>query len=541
MNKAEINFPGIHYNSNQIKIWIYAFTIISLSCLFMMMTNSTAQDSKTTDQLSTINEIIPRPVSVISSHGSFTLNPNTIIYVVPDSSELIRIGQYLTSKLNLSTGYDIKVNPLQQEQKNGNIFLTLSDSDTLLGPEGYELKITENAVYLSASKPAGIFYGVQTIRQLLPPQIESKTVKPGPWKIPAGIIRDYPRFGWRGAMLDVARHFFSAEDVKQVIDLLAYYKINRLHLHLADDQGWRIMINSWPNLTTYGGSTEVGGGKGGYYTQEQYSEIVKYASDRYIMIVPEIDMPAHVNAALASYPELNCDSISPALYNGITGKSSKLCTEKPVTYTFVDDVVKEISALTPGPYIHIGGDEALSMDSTDYKMFIKRVEAIVEKHHKHMIGWDEIVSSKPDSGTIVQHWNSRFAKQTLQSSLPVIMSPASKMYMDMKYNITIKLGLKWAGYINVKTAYDWDPGTFLSGLPEKRIMGIEAPLWTETVKNINDIEFMMFPRICGYAELGWSPAAIRYWDEYRVRLASHGPRLKEMGVNFYKSALVNWK
>jgi hexosaminidase len=543
MKKIEINFPNIHCNYH-IKIRVRICKIIYLLCFFTVMTgNSIAQDSitKPAQKSSTMDNIIPRPVSVIPALGSFTLSPNTVIYVSADSEKLTRIGQYLADKLNPSTGYNIKIEPLQQKQENGNIFLTLADSDTLLGQEGYNLVITKNAIYLSAFKPAGLFHGIQTIRQLLPPKIESKTVEPGSWKIPAGTIRDYPRFGWRGAMLDVARHFFSVEDVKQVIDLLAYYKINRLHLHLADDQGWRIMINSWPNLATYGGSTEVGGGKGGYYTQEQYSEIVKYASDRYIMIVPEIDMPGHVNAALASYAELNCDSIAPPLYTGTRVGHSKLCVKKKITYNFIDDVIKEISSLTPAPYMHIGGDEALSTDTNDYKIFIKKVETIVEKHHKHMIGWDEITSSKPDSGTIVQHWNSRFIKQTVQSDLPVIMSPASRMYLDMKYNTTTKLGLKWAGYITVKKAYDWDPATFLSGMSENRIMGIESPLWTETVKSIYDIEYMMFPRICGFAEIGWSHAASRNWDEYRIRLSTHSPRLKELGVNFYRSPLINWK
>ena len=529
---------------NQFKYRILDSKLMFLLCLLIIFTgNCIAQDSitKPAQKSSTMDNIIPRPVSVIPALGSFTLSPNTIIYVSADSEELTRIGQYLADKLNPSTGYNIKTEPLQQKQENGNIFLTLTDSDTLLGQEGYNLLITDNAINLSAFKPAGLFHGVQTIRQLLPPKIESKTVEPGPWKIPAGTIRDYPRFGWRGTMLDVARHFFSVEDVKQVIDLLAYYKINRLHLHLADDQGWRIMINSWPNLATYGGSTEVGGGKGGYYTQEQYSEIVKYASDRYIMIVPEIDMPGHVNAALASYAELNCDSIAPPLYTGTRVGHSKLCVKKKITYNFIDDVIKEISSLTPGPYMHIGGDEALSTDTNDYKIFIKKVETIVEKHHKHMIGWDEITSSKPDSGTVVQHWNSKFMKQTVQSDLPVIMSPASRMYLDMKYNTSTNLGLKWAGYITVKKAYDWDPATFLSGLPESRIMGIEAPLWTETIKNIDDIEYMMFPRIIGFAEIGWSQKTNRNWEEYKIRLATQGPRLKELGVNFYRSPLINWK
>ena len=226
--------------------------------------------------------------------------------------------------------------------------LTTVGSDPALGEEGYELTIAPDGVTITAAGPAGLFYGVQTLRQLLPPQIEQATAQAGPWTLPAGTIRDTPRFEWRGAMLDVARHFFGVADVKRYIDLLAYYKLNRLHLHLSDDQGWRIAINSWPNLAEYGGSTQVGGGAGGYYTQAEYADIVAYAQQRYIMIIPEIDLPGHTNAALASYAELNCNDVAPPLYTGTEVGFSSLCADKAITYTFVDDVMRELAALTPG-------------------------------------------------------------------------------------------------------------------------------------------------------------------------------------------------
>jgi len=208
-----------------------------------------------------------------------------------------------------------------------------------------------------ARTPAGLFYGVQTLRQLLPAAVEYSAAFPRPMRLPAARVVDAPRFAWRGAMLDVARHFIEAAEVKRFVDLMALYKLNRLHLHLSDDQGWRLEIRSRPNLTRHGGSTEVGGGPGGFYTQEQYADLVRYAQERFVTIVPEIDMPGHTNAALASYPELNCNGVAPALYTGTEVGFSALCVESEATYRWIDDVVREIAALTPGAYFHIGGEE----------------------------------------------------------------------------------------------------------------------------------------------------------------------------------------
>jgi hexosaminidase len=358
--------------------------------------------------------------------------------------------------------------------------------------------------------------------------------------MPTGVIRDYPRFAWRGAMLDVARHFFSVADVERYLDLMAYYKLNRLHLHLADDQGWRLEIASWPNLTTIGGSTEVGGGPGGYYTQADYAEIVAYAQARYIVIVPEIDMPGHTNAALASYPELNCDGQARELYTGTNVGFSSLCISQDITFEFVDDVVREIAALTPGPYFHIGGDEAAATSDADYRLFVERAQAIVQSHGKQMVGWEEIAQTQLLPTSIAQHWNSDLALQAARQGAQVIMSPASRAYLDMKYDSTTSLGLDWAGTTDEQDAYTWDPATQVPGVNESDILGVEAPLWSETLQTLDDIEFMAFPRLLGYAEMGWSPADGRAWDEYRIRLGTHGPRLTALGVNFYAAPQIPW-
>ena len=222
--------------------------------------------------------------------------------------------------------------------------------------------------------------------------------------MPTGVIRDAPKYSYRGAMLDVSRHFFTVEEVKQYIDLLALYKINHLHLHLSDDQGWRIEIKSWPNLTEYGGRSEVGGMTGGFYTQEEYKDLVAYAQDRFITVVPEIDIPGHTNAALASYPELNCNGKTAELYTGIEVGFSTLCVDNEITFQFLDDVIREISAITPGEYFHIGGDESLSTNEEDYIVFIDKTQDIVEKYGKNVMGWDEIQSSNIKPNTIAQYW-----------------------------------------------------------------------------------------------------------------------------------------
>lgn len=492
------------------------------------------------------SNLIPRPVLVVPAEGSFALSTDTRIVVSDATEETLAVGQYLSELLSPATGYDLPVTGADIAPPAGSLTLSLTD-DPQLGEEGYRLTITAQGIVLEAQQPAGLFWGVQTIRQLLPPAVERQSVQPGLWLLPTGTITDYPRFEWRGVMLDVARHFFSVEDVKRVIDLMALYKMNRLHLHLTDDQGWRLMIESWPNLATHGGSTAVDGDPGGFYTQADYVEIVAYAQSRYITVVPEIDLPGHTNAALASYPELNCDGVAPALYIGIEVGFSSLCIEKEITYRFVDEVLGEVAALTPGPYLHIGGDEAHSTNRADYLRFMERVQGIVAAHGKQMVGWEEIARTDLEPTSIPQVWNTAAqaveeATETLaaQSAVQVILSPASRVYLDMKYNPSSPLGLEWAGHVDVQTAYDWEPATLMAGLSEDRILGVEAPLWSETLRTVDDIEYMLFPRLPGVAEIGWSPAGQRTWEEYQTRLATTGLRLAALEVDFYRSPLVAW-
>ncbi len=513
--------------------------IITTALASFALLSMTACSTTPTDM--TKANIIPKPVSVTATGETFTLTPNSDIYVQEGMDEMLNIGQYLADKLNPSTGLEMKVISDGRKPGKGDILLELSSGDSVLGDEGYEMVVTGKLLKITANKPAGLFYGVQTVRQLLPAKVELTTLQEGPWEIPTGTIRDYPVYSYRGAMRDVARHFFGPDDIKTFIDQMAAFKMNALHLHLSDDQGWRIEIKSWPNLALHGGSTEVGGGEGGYYTQEQYSDIVKYAQDRYIIIIPEIDMPGHTNAALSSYPELNIGGKATELYTGIKVGFSTLDTKSEVTYKFVDDVFRELAALTPGPYLHIGGDESHVTKLEDYIPFINRVQDIVTAHGKQVIGWDEIALATLKPDVIVQYWaRADNAIKGVNQGAKVLMSPSKYAYIDMKYDSTSIYGLNWAGFIEVDHGYNWDPASLVPEIKRDNIIGIEAPLWAETVSNREEAEYLLFPRLLGYAEIGWTPAEQRSWDEYKLRLAAHGERMEAMGIKFYRSGKVEW-
>ena len=514
-------------------------TILSFLATSAMLIQIACTAPPTTD-LSKVN-IIPLPVSILPAGGTFNLTNRSDIYIQGESPELMQIGQYLADKLNPSTGFGLEVKSTTKDLVNRKILLALSESDAELGDEGYELTITEKSVKLTANKPAGLFYGVQTLRQLLPAKVEKDTLQEGPWEIPTGTIRDYPAYSYRGSMRDVARHFFGVDDMKIFIDQMATYKMNVLHLHLSDDQGWRIEIKSWPNLTAHGGQTEVGGGEGGYYTREQYSDIVKYAQDRFVTIIPEIDMPGHTNAALSSYPELNADGKATEIYTGTDVGFSTLATKKEITYKFVSDVFHELAALTPGPYIHIGGDESHSTKLEDYITFVNRVQDTVIACGKQVLGWDEIALATLKPSTIVQYWaREKNAVKGVEQGAKVLMSPCRYAYTDMQYDSTSTYGLHWAAYIEVDDGYNWDPASLATEIKKENIIGIEAPLWAETISTRAEAEYLLFPRLPGYAEIGWTPKELRNWDDYKVRLAYHGERMKAMNINFYPSGLIDW-
>ena len=451
-----------------------------------------------------LNAVIPRPVSQVDGEGSVTLTT---------------ASGPLSEWLGLPSGDGI-VTSLGGDQAAG----------------GYLLDVTESGISLTASDEAGLFHGIQTIKQLTRDHA-----------VPVTRIDDYPRFAYRGAMLDVARHFFPVESVKRYIDDVAMLKLNYLHLHLTDDQGWRLAIDGWPKLTEIGASTQVGGGGGGFYTQADYSEIVAYAAERFVTIVPEIDMPGHTNAAISAYPELGDGPVEP--YEGIEVGFSSLAIRGDATYAFIDDVVRQLAALTPGPYLHLGGDESLATTNEDFLYFIERATGIAARYGKTLIGWHEMGRSPAlPAGTVGQYWNYTTPEEShgehtlsfVEQGGSVIMSPANVAYLDMQYPETGEFGLLWAqGPTSVQEAYEWDPAEVIDGVADPQLLGVEAPLWAETLTTIDEVEFMAFPRIAGVAEKAWSPAGGE-WSEFEPRLAVFGEYLSARGVNYYRTAEVSW-
>lgn len=488
-----------------------------------------------------LENMIPKPLKVVATHSAFGLDQNTVIHTSQTATGFPEVGVYLSEKIKWYTELDIPVNSSPAPTDNRVIFIA-TDSIAFPDREAYGINITQDSIILTAGTAEGAFRGIQTLRQIIPETSNDTLAETKMWPIPTGTITDNPGFEYRGAMLDVARHFFEVWEVKKYIDLLAYYKINALHLHLTDDQGWRIEIKSWPKLTEIGGKTEVGGGEGGFYTQEEYKDIVAYAAKQYITIIPEVDMPGHTNAASLAYPILNGNGKTIKPYTGTEVGFSTFDARKDTVYAFVDDVVREISEMTPGPYFHAGGDESHVTKKADFDYFVARVNKIVNKYGKRMIGWDEIARTDVDTTAIVQFWdNEKNAAMAVEKGLKVILAPAKKMYLDMKYDTLSKYGLHWAAYIPVDSAYVWTPERYSKEIGKENILGLESPLWSETISNMEELEYLAFPRIIGHAELGWSSEENRNWEDYRVRLGNQTPFLDKMDVKYYPSKLIDWK
>lgn len=494
--------------------------------------------------------LIPMPVSIEEGEHGFPIYKDTYIKTSDTTELMFRMAQFTAEKIFQHSGLALPINPLNPNGTAIELELTPTEetkeetTEKNLDPnsvgEAYRISVGKSVLKIASAQPSGLFRGIQTLRQLIPNL--ATTIKNKPvWEIPGGSIEDAPNYAFRGAMLDVARHFFTVQEVKRYMDLLAYYKINILHLHLTDDQGWRIEIKKWPKLTEVGGKKEVGGGPGGFYTQAQYKDLVAYASKHYMTIIPEIDMPGHTNAASVAYPFLNGNGKIPELYTGTEVGFSTWDANNEKVYDFVADVVNEISAMSPGPYFHLGGDESHVTKKPDYIHFVNRVSEIVKQAGKTPIGWDEIVTADTDSTAIAQFWASeKNAGIAVQKGMKVILSPAKKAYLDMQYQEDFPYGLHWAGYVPIDTAYIWTPETYAKGVPKELILGIEAPLWSETISNSDEIEYLAFPRLPGYAELAWSSPEKRDWENYKGRLAIQSLFFDRNKVNYYPSEKIDW-
>jgi hexosaminidase len=476
-----------------------------------------------------LGDVIPLPTEVRPDRAAdFTVHSGTAVQMTAATAAA---AAELATAIRAATGYAIPVS-----ETAGSIALFLG----MGAAESYTLDIGPTEVTIEAGDPAGAFAAVQTLRQLLPFGGRGDVTFPG------GRIVDRPRFGYRGVLLDVARHFFTCDEVKAYIDAIVPFKINHLHLHLTDDQGWRLEIKSWPALTSVGGGTltGVGGASAGFYSQDEYADLVSYAATRFVTVVPEIDMPGHVNAAQVAYPELTAEGVArPPRTDASVGYSS-LVVGKPETYAFVEDVIREVAALTPGPYLHIGGDEADATPAADYRTFITKVLSLVARYGKRAIGWHEIAAVDLPEAAVPQFWrvetaNSGVARAAANGN-KVIMSPADRVYLDMKYDAGSRPGLDWAGFVEVQRAYDWDPAERLPGVGEDALLGVEAALWSETLRSMADVQTMTFPRLPAVAEVAWSARDRRDWASFRRRLAAYGPRWSAAGIDFHHSPQIDW-
>ncbi|MEQ1699287.1 MAG: beta-N-acetylhexosaminidase [Ilumatobacteraceae bacterium] len=474
------------------------------------------------------SRLLPWPVQVQPLAGEFTITARTRMAALGTGLEA-HLFTHLVADLHRATGFHLA---RTDAPTTGDIVLQLDTEANEHGPEGYTLDVSTADVHLRAATTAGLWNGSRTLLQLFPHQ-------PGEHSAPAVHIVDHPRFEHRGLMLDLARHYFSPDHVMRLVELIARFKINRLHLHLSDDQGWRLAIDGWPTLTSIGGAGAVDGDFGGQFTRADYRELVAHASRHSVVIIPEIDMPGHTNAALASIPELNLDGISPPPYTGKGVGFSSLRMAAPATHQFITDVIAQLAADTPGEWLHIGGDEAHVTEAPEYAEFIALLQRTVAEHGKTMIGWEEIATTPLTAGAVVQHWLQPSTTAGAPDGTRFVMSPAAHTYLDMKHTPDCPVGRRWAGFIDVDRAYEWDPAALIDGVGDDRILGVEAALWTEKVRRFEDVEYLCFPRLACLSEVGWTAQARRDFPAFVPRLATHVDRLEAIGVHAFRSSLLS--
>lgn len=474
------------------------------------------------------SRLLPWPAKVQPLAGEFTITARTRMAALGTGLD-DHLFTHLVADLHRATGFHLA---RTTQPTTGDIVLQLDTEANEHGPEGYTLDVSTADVHLRAATTAGLWNGSRTLLQLFPHRASEHST-------PAVHIVDHPRFEHRGVMLDVARHFFSPDHVMRLVELIARFKINRLHLHLSDDQGWRMAIDGWPALTSIGGAGAVDGDFGGQFTRADYRELVAHAARHSVTIIPEIDMPGHTNAALASIPKLNLDGISPPPYTGRGVGFSSLRLAAPATRQFITDVITQLAADTPGDWLHIGGDEAHVTPAPEYAEFIALLQRAVGEHGKHMIGWEEIATAPLATGAIVQHWLQPATAAGAPGDTRFIMSPAAHTYLDMKHTPDCRVGRRWAGFIDVDRAYEWDPAALIEGVGDDRILGVEAALWTEKVRTFDDVEYLCFPRLACLAEVGWTAQARRDFTAFVPRLVTHVERLEAIGVHPYRSTLLS--
>jgi hexosaminidase len=523
--------------------------------------------------------IIPEPVSIVKNSGQFVL-PASVTIETGNDAAIKKIADSLSKQLSVPTGYTVSLNT-QGNVTNTIRLLLNTTADKSFGNEGYTVEVTSSNVIMKANKPAGLFYAVQTLLQLLPKEISSKTIaKNTQWQIPCVTITDYPRFGWRGLMFDVSRHFFTTQEVKGFIDEMVRYKYNLLHLHLVDDEGWRIEIKALPKLTevgawnvrktgTFGNFSAPAADEprdyGGFYTQDDIREIVRYAKEKFVNVLPEVDVPGHSLAAVASYPDLSCTTGSEN-YRVRSGEkimdwsSSKikalvdntLCPANEKVYTFLNKVFTELAGLFPFEYIHVGGDECAKnfwekSDAVKQLMqkeglknmeevqsyFEKRVEKIVASKGKKVIGWDEILEGGLAPNAAVMSWRGiKGGIEAAKLGHEVVMSPTTFAYIDYMQGDALIEPPVYAT-LRLNTAYSFEPVP--DGVDAKFIKGGQGNLWTEQVYNTRHMQYLLWPRSLAIAECLWTPKDKKNWNSFTKRVEANFDRMDVRQVKYARS------
>ena len=501
--------------------------------------------------------IIPAPVSLKKSPGIFTLSKETVIQADSPSNKAIQfLNAYLTANW---AAHQIKIT---DNTITNNVLRLTSVGADALPKDGYHISITPTSITL-VGKAAGLFYGIQTLIQLMP--VERAAVA----KLPCVEIDDYPRFNYRGMHLDVSRHFFSVEAVKRYLDVMAMYKLNNFHWHLTDDQGWRIEIKKYPKLTSVGSMrarTLIGNYHdfypfqydntpyGGYYTQEEIKDVVKYAADRYINIVPEIELPGHSEAAVAAYPELSCEPGKTYKVGDSWGGYPDIYCPTDYTFGFMQDVLTEVMALFPSKYIHIGGDEVdksawrksaycqklikklkLKDEKGLQSYFIQRIEKFVNSKGRSIIGWDEILEGGLAPNATVMSWTGESGGiEAAQQHHNVIMTPGGYLYLDKAQGFSSLEPLSIGGYISLQKVYNYNPVPAVLTLDQQKyIMGVQANIWTEYIATEEKLQYMLLPRMLALAEIAWTPVANKNWEDFAMtRVPAHLAKLDAAGYNY---------
>ncbi|NLE70510.1 MAG: family 20 glycosylhydrolase [Actinomycetales bacterium] len=485
--------------------------------------------------------ILPAPVRGERRAGRPFLVDATTRVVVAEEPEAVCAAVLLAHRIGRAAGGPVPVGH-RDDGEPGAVVLRLAEPGGLplppglapdLAAEAYRVEVDHARVVVTAAEPVGLLRGLAALDQVAVPV-------QGGLAVPSCAVLDHPRFAWRGLCLDVARHWFAPETLRDVVLLLASLRMNTLHLHLTDDQGWRIETPSRPRLTEVAAATSVGGDPGGFLSRPEYAALVVFAAAHGVTVVPEIDVPGHVNAALHAYGSLTPSGEPRPPYTGVGVGFSRLHAEVADTLPFLTDVLGDVAAVTPGPYVHIGGDEALTMHAAEYDQLVGHAAGVVVGAGKTVVAWQEAARARLPAGSIVQYWDEQTAPDAVLAAVRdgarVLLSPAGRAYLDTRYDRECPVGSEWSGRIGLRACYEWEPADVLA-LPDEDVVGVEAAIWTETVATPRDLFWLLLPRLAAIAEVAWSAPERRGWPDFERRLRGLTARWDLAGVPWYRPGL----